>query len=622
LIMQLPLKKISSILLCLLLFFKSAEAQKIYIDSLNHLMAQNRISKEEKVNLLCKLAKANFEKNLQLSFQQANEALKLGEGLKDGKSKAMAYATLVHLYVWKKDLKSAYASLDSAMYYAHKTKDSVALGFVWFRSGWLDLVNDDNDKSVAKLLKALDFLKGQHADDYESTICHYLASFYGYGNDPSKQQKYARLCYVSAIKSKQIDLLNNAYLTIGQTYFDRFKLDTLKRNLLDSALFTYKKSLQLSKKQEGRMLIYSNTAAAALNTANTYFQYFPPSYRDSAEKYVDIAMGIATKTNLLEVLLNCYGLRSEYALRDGNYDEAEKLLLAGLGKISGSIIKMPLTQARIYQGLATIAEKKGNQQAALNYLKQYFNYYKKAFDEEKINSTIRIEAQYQSEKKAQEIAYLHQQTKYTKKLNVYYIISGLTGIAALLLLLMSYNYKLKASIRKQELIDQGKKAAELKAQLKEAEAMQLQTEQVLLRERQERLEKEVLASNLQIEEKNELFELIPEKVNIESHLSLDEQIKRIVNQQKRMDKEFEEHKTDFFDTNPAFFERLQEKANQTLTRLDLKYCSYMLMGLTNKEVSIRLGIEPKSVRMSRYRIKQKLGLGKEEDLNLFLQQLG
>ena len=621
-IMQLPLKKISSILLCLLLFFKSAEAQKIYIDSLNHLMAQNRISKEEKVNLLCKLAKANFEKNLQLSFQQANEALKLGEGLKDGKSKAMAYATLVHLYVWKKDLKSAYASLDSAMYYAHKTKDRVALGFVWFRSGWLDLVNDDNDKSVAKLLKALDFLKGQHADDYESTICHYLASFYGYGNDPSKQQKYARLCYVSAIKSKQIDLLNNAYLTIGQTYFDRFKLDTLKRNLLDSALFTYKKSLQLSKKQEGRMLIYSNTAAAALNTANTYFQYFPPSYRDSAEKYVDIAMGIATKTNLLEVLLNCYGLRSEYALRDGNYDEAEKLLLAGLGKISGSIIKMPLTQARIYQGLATIAEKKGNQQAALNYLKQYFNYYKKAFDEEKINSTIRIEAQYQSEKKAQEIAYLHQQTKYTKKLNVYYIISGLTGIAALLLLLMSYNYKLKASIRKQELIDQGKKAAELKAQLKEAEAMQLQTEQVLLRERQERLEKEVLASNLQIEEKNELFELIPEKVNIESHLSLDEQIKRIVNQQKRMDKEFEEHKTDFFDTNPAFFERLQEKANQTLTRLDLKYCSYMLMGLTNKEVSIRLGIEPKSVRMSRYRIKQKLGLGKEEDLNLFLQQLG
>ncbi|WP_145856464.1 LuxR C-terminal-related transcriptional regulator [Pedobacter suwonensis] len=619
--MPLPLKKLPIILLCLLLFFKSAEAQKIYIDSLNHLLSQNSISKEEKANIYCRLAKANFEQNLPLSFQQANKALKIAEGLKDGKSKAIAYATLVHLYVWKKDLKSAYSSLDSAQHYAQKTKNPIALGFVWFRSGWLDLVNDENDKSVPKLLKALDFFKDQHADDYESTIYHYLASFYGYGNDPSKQQKYARLCYLSALKSKQVDLLNNAYFTIGQSYFDRFKVDTLKRNLLDSALLMYKKSLLLSKDQAGRMLTYSNTAAASLNTANIYFQYFPASYRDSAEKYVDIAMGIAVKTNLLEVLLNCYGLKSEYALRDGNYDEAEKILLTGLDKISGVVVKMPLTQARIYQGLANIAEKKGNQQAALNYLKQYFNYYKKAFDEEKINSTVRIEAQYQSQKKEQEIAYLQQQTKYTKKLNVFYIISGLTGIAALLLLLMSYNYKLKASIRKQELIDQEKKAVELRAQLKEAEAMQLQTEQVLLKERQERLEKEVLAGNLQIEEKNELLELITEKVNPESHLSLDEQIKRIVNQQKKMDKVFEEHKTDFFETNPAFFERLQEKANHALTRLDLKYCSYMLMGLSNKEVSVRLGIEPKSVRMSRYRIKQKLGLGKEEDLNLFLQQL-
>jgi len=619
--MQLPLKTLLSLFICLFLF-KSAEAQKIYIDSLNHLLARKGTNKELRVNVLCKLAKANFEKNLPLSFKLTDQALRVSAGLKDGKGKAMTYATLVHLYVWKKDMKNAYQSLDSAMYYAKKTKDRVTLGFVWFRNGWLDLINDENDKSITKMFKALDFLKGESAYEYESTIYHYLASFYGYGNNPSKQQKYADLCYLTAVKSQQVDLLNNAYFTIGQTFFDRFKLDTTKRNLLDSTLKVYKKSLWLSKKQEGRLLVYSNTAAVALNTANTYFQYFPASYRDSAEKYVDVAIEIATKTNLQEILLNCYGLKSEYYLRDGNYDQAEKILLTGLGKIEDGVVKMPLTKSRIFQGLSNIAEKKGDQAAALNYFKAYIANYKKAFDEEKINNTVRIEAQYQSEKKEQEIAYLHQQSAYTKKINVFYIISGLTGILALLFLLISYNYKLKASVRKQELIDQQKDAAELKAQLKEAEALQLKAEQALLKERQERLEKEVLAGNLQIEEKNELLELISDKVNSESHLSLDEQIKRIVNQQKRMDKEFEEYKIDFFDANPAFFERLQEKANHTLTRLDLKYCSYMLMGLTNKEVSIRLGIEPKSVRMSRYRIKQKLGLGKDDDLNLFLQHLG
>jgi DNA-binding CsgD family transcriptional regulator len=619
--MQLPLKTLLITLSFILIFFKSADAQKIYLDSLSSLLARKGISKEMRIQLLCKLARANFEKNLPLSFEQAKAALQSSEGLKDGKSKAITFATLVHLYVWKKDLKHAYESLDSAMYYAKRTKDPVALGFVWFRSGWFDLINDENDKATVKLFKALDYFKGQDAYDYESTIYHYLASFYGYGNNPAKQKKYADLCYLTAVKSRQVDLLNNAYFTIGQTYFDRFKLDTTKRNLLDSTLLIYKKALLLSKKQEGRLLIHSNTAAIALNTANTYFQYFPRTYRDSAEKYVDIAIEIATKTNLQEVLLNCYGLKSEYALRDGNLDEAEKILLTGLNKIKDDVVKMPLTRARLFQGLSNIAEKKGDKGAALNYFKEYFINYKKAFDEEKINSVLRIEAQYQSEKKEQEIANLHQQTAFAKKLNIFYIISGLTGIVALLFLLISYNYKLKASVRKQELIDQERGAAELRAQLKEAEAIQLQTEQTLLKEREERLQKEVLAGTLQIEEKKELLELLSGKVSHESHLSVDEQIKRIVNQQKKMDKEFEEYKTDFFDTNPVFFDHLQEKANYTLTRLDLKYCSYILMGLTNKEVSIRLGIEPKSVRMSRYRLKQKLGLGKDDDLNLFLQNM-
>lgn len=619
--MQLPLKSLLTTLLFFLIFFKNAEAQKIYIDSLNRLILQQNVSKENRINLLCKLAKVNFEKNLPLSFEQANQALQLSNGLKDGKSKAMVFATLVHLYVWKKDLKHAYESRDSAMYYAKKTNDRVALGFVWFRSGWLDLINDENDKSITKLFKALDFFKGQGTYEYESTIYHYLASFYGYGNDPAKQQKYANLCYQAAVKSKQVDLLNNAYFTIGQTYFDRFKLNTTKRDLLDSTLSIYKKSLMLSKKQQGRLLIHSNTAAIALNTANTYFQYFPVAYRDSAEKYVDIAIEIAMKTNLQEVLLNCYGLKSEYALRDKNYDEAERILLAGLNKIGDNVVKMPLTQARIYQGLSNIAEKKGDKEAALYYLKQYFDYYKKAFNEEKINSIIRIEAQYQSEKKEQEINYLQQEASFAKKRNLLYVIVGLMGVAVLLFLLRSYNFKLKASIRMQELVDKEKTAAELRAQLKEAEATQLQTEQVLLKERQERLQKELLAGTLQIEEKNELLELLSGKVNKESHLSFDEQIKKILNQQKKMDKDFEGYKTDFFETNPVFFERLQQKADHSLTRLDLKYCSYILMGLSNKEVSIRLGIEPKSVRMSRYRIKQKLGLGKNDDLNVFLQNL-
>ena len=619
--MRIPVKSICLIIALFFIVVTKATGQKIYLDSLNHLLAQKNLPPADRVNILCKLAKANFEQHLTLSFKQANQALQIGRTMSDGRGRAMAFATLVHLYVWKKELKNAYASRDSAMYYARKTKDPVTLGFVWFRNAWLDLVNDQNDQAAVKFLKAIDYFKGHQAEDYESTAYHYLASLYSYGNNPEKQKKYADLCYQAALSSQQVEQLNSAYYTIGQTYFDRFKQNSTQRKLLDSALNIYKTSLRLAQKQEGHLILRSNVAAIALNTANIYFQYFPDKYRDSAERYVNMAIEIATKTNLQEVLLNCYGLKSEYAMRDGHYDEAEKILLSGLNATTNEVVSMPLTKARIFQGLSGIAEKKGDAKLALNYLKQYFDFYKKAFNEEKINSITRVEAQYQSAKNEQEIAYLHQQALFAKKRTAFYVLIGVMGIAVLLFLLQSYNFKLKASIRKQELIDKEKTAAELRAQLKEAEALKLQTEQVLLKERQERLQKEVLAGTLQIEEKNELLELLSGKVDTESRLSFDEQIKRIVNQQKKMDKDFEVQKTDFFETNPAFFERLQQKASHGLTRLDLKYCSYMLMGLSNKEVSVRLGIEPKSVRMSRYRIKQKLGLGKEDDLNQFLQIL-
>jgi hypothetical protein len=145
--MQLSLKSLFIISVFLLFCLKKVEAQNIYIDSLQNLLAQHGLNKGERVNILCKLAKANFEKDLPLSFKLAKEALHLGGSLKDGSGKAMAFATLIHLYIRQKDLKHAYESRDSAMYYAARTKDQVAIGFVWFRNGWLDLINDENDKA-------------------------------------------------------------------------------------------------------------------------------------------------------------------------------------------------------------------------------------------------------------------------------------------------------------------------------------------------------------------------------------------------------------------------------------------------------------------------------------------
>jgi DNA-binding CsgD family transcriptional regulator len=87
-----------------------------------------------------------------------------------------------------------------------------------------------------------------------------------------------------------------------------------------------------------------------------------------------------------------------------------------------------------------------------------------------------------------------------------------------------------------------------------------------------------------------------------------------------VDDDFDKFKNNFNSIYPEFFEKLQQKANHTLTQLDLKYCGFILMKVTNKEMAMQMNVEPKSIRMARYRIKQKLQLSKEDDLDQFIQK--
>lgn len=590
-----------------------AFTQQRYIDSLEERLGHANLSAYEKVVAKCKLTRACFETNI-------DKALSLTDAAADAPgadAKAWLYATRVHLLVQKKNKPAAYAALDSALICERMAKDPLARGMVWLRNGWLDLIDNENDLAVSKLLKALEFFKTDDGSAYAALACHYLASIYSYGTDTSRQADYAKKCYAHALRNGEPDVLNTGYYTMGQYFYDRYKLSREQSYLLDSALSYYSRSILLSDREPGRILIRSNTAAVALNTANIYFQHYPASFKDSVFHYLDIAERIATETRQTEILINCYGMRSEYALRNNNAEEAEQLLLTALSEADISQVTMPLTKSRIYGALARVAEQRNDTKKALAYLKSYVSNNEEAFSQEKISNARKIDARYRTAQQEQKIALLEQEAAFREKRNLLYISLGITGVAALSFLLVSYNYRLKSSMRKQELIDKEKEEVILKVKLKEAETSQLLAEQLLLRERQERLEKELLAEQLRKEEKNQLMEMLADKETIGN-----EQIRRLIKRQQQLDEEYEDHKTDFVEVHTAFFEQLQQHAGDTLTRLDMKYCSYILMGLSNKEISTRLNIEPKSIRMARYRLKQKLGLGKDDSLDNFIKTLG
>jgi DNA-binding CsgD family transcriptional regulator len=146
-------------------------------------------------------------------------------------------------------------------------------------------------------------------------------------------------------------------------------------------------------------------------------------------------------------------------------------------------------------------------------------------------------------------------------------------------------------------------------------------DKMLTEQQKERLQQELMTNSLQLEKKNEILNDLRLQL---SQLKINEQqaeVKRIsktLNKSLELDEEFELLKTSLENTNPIFFASLQKKAADTLTKLDLKYCGYIKLGMGTREIANLMNIEAKSMHMARYRIKQKLNLEKDQDLDNFI----
>ena len=84
--------------------------------------------------------------------------------------------------------------------------------------------------------------------------------------------------------------------------------------------------------------------------------------------------------------------------------------------------------------------------------------------------------------------------------------------------------------------------------------------------------------------------------------------------------DFYSFKIKFEKSHPDFFDKILQ-INPKLTDSDLKLSTYIKLRLSPKDISNVLSIEKKSVEMAKYRLKKKLNLQKNDDLNAFIVNL-
>lgn len=379
------------------------------------------------------------------------------------------------------------------------------------------------------------------------------------------------------------------------------KANYIKTNFQSDKNSKYNLDSVIKYSSEAVQLIKNETTLKNKQTiAKAYFNhgYFLFSLKHNAEGklFLDKALSIAQKYHFGNYIARYYGTLGVYAQDERQFDLAKNYFLKGLNELHNLAYTDPDLSLDLYNSLRLLAAQQSNN---WNEYKIWDDKYNETFAEvnkqETQNSINAAIVKYDLKQKEEKIQLLTEKNNFK-----FWLIISLTALFFVGLITL-YFYRKSQKI-KWLLIQEHNKALE-----KEKTDTQ----------------KELLSSILHLEKKNEILNNIKEKLmmqNKEKPATINNTVFKIIDEGILVDDDFEKFKSNFNPIYPDFFNQLQQQSNQSFTQLDLKYCAFILMKLSNKEIAQQLNIEPKSVRMARYRIKQKLNLNKDEDLDNYIQK--
>jgi len=137
--------------------------------------------------------------------------------------------------------------------------------------------------------------------------------------------------------------------------------------------------------------------------------------------------------------------------------------------------------------------------------------------------------------------------------------------------------------------------------------------------------KELANSTMSIINKNQFLtdlkqELVKIKDFSEKNKLVTEDVQRLIRKVNRDIENEENWKVfeDYFDSvHENFFKKMKQKF-PILTTKDLRLCAYLRMNLSTKEIAPLMNITVRGVEIGRYRLRKKLGIGRNDSLNDFL----
>ena len=259
-------------------------------------------------------------------------------------------------------------------------------------------------------------------------------------------------------------------------------------------------------------------------------------------------------------------------------------------------------------------------ESAFKYLEQSRQLSDMVFSVESTRQLAIQEAQYNLFTKNQQIKELEQTKSFDAK--VKWLLLFLVSLLCVLGWVIFNRQKLKIRSNR-ELLQRQEEILQVKEQLINTEKENLKLLELKMEAEDRAHSKSLTAQTLHVIDKNQMLEDIQAKLKSILEEDPKEQKKRIRNLIKQIDFNFS-HDTDWDDfkqtferVHQDFFKNIQARSGG-LTPAEMKLASLMRLNLNSKEIASSLGISMDSLRISRYRLRKKLNLQKDDSLQQFL----
>lgn len=486
------------------------------------------------------------------------------------------------------------------------------LGYI--NLGNLYLQFSSHDEALNYFFKAQDVSEANNYDEYLNTIYNNIGIIYNSNGDYDQAVNYFKKALALSIKSGNTNREAINLINLGNS--------ELKNENESAAQDYFSKSLDLF--QEDKDTI--NVTVALNNLGNVYFQQ--GKYEQALEKYLR-AVTAGKDSNELPHMGEYFLNLGKTYYQFGEYDSASHFLNKSVEVFNAMQSTENIIEAYRWQVKTFLSENKLNE--ALEYSIKS-NKYKDSLLEEKTAKWVsQIQINYEFGKKEKEIEFIQKQAK---RQNLIWIV--VIFIAALIVFL-SYQILRTKNLnlaQKNIILENERELNQLSLEKNEAERKQLEEqmnvqkqlneiEQQNLRQELSFKNRELAAKALHLVNKTEVFTTLS-KLMAEIDVSdknvnrnTISEIKQVIRSNSSIDKEWNDFKRHFEAVHPGFFSSLK-KNHDSLTTNDLRLCAYLLIKLNSKEIAQILNISPESVRKRKQRLRQKLEIDKDEQLEFLL----